>query len=111
VFSVPHTEHAELLQKNQTPADEATILIANTLQTDVIAVPCIATRWLDFELHGALQRLSFVPYTSRNDSDALQLMNHDVSLLLRFKHNVFWSYVLLDKSFATFLETFLRHCR
>ena len=90
-------KHAEELLKNPRAADEAMLLVADKMGTGVVEEPYLSPRWLDFELHGVSQRLSFLPYTSRNDADALQLMNHDVSLLLRFKHHVFWSYVLFDK--------------
>jgi hypothetical protein len=101
--------HAEKLLKQPQPLDSTTLLIQEKQQ--LLSIPAISTRWLDFELHGVMQRLSFLPYAIRNDAAALQLMNHDLALLLRFKHHVFWSYVLLEPSFGKFLDTFLRNCR
>jgi hypothetical protein len=49
----------------------------------------------------------FLLYAPNSDSSALQLMNRDMSLLLSASHHVFWSTVLLDESFARFLDAYL----
>jgi uncharacterized membrane protein YkoI len=49
----------------------------------------------------------FLLYAPSSDASALQLMNRDVTSLLAAPHHVFWSTVLLDESFARFLDTYL----
>jgi hypothetical protein len=67
--------------------------------------PSLNSRWLL-----TFNWLDYFPEDNLRDH-RLQYLNQDLVTLLRLKHHLFWSNVVLDSGFARFLDTFLLYAR
>lgn len=96
----------EKKKEERIPLESSVSYERDTLSGEIEAVKDLDRRWIG--------ELSFFEYLPSDNSpsqslEALRFLNSDLRDLLLAPYHVFWSYVLLDKSFSLFLDSFLRY--
>lgn len=93
-------------KEERVPLENSVSHVKDELSGEIETVKDLDRRWI-----GDLSFFEYLPSdnSSLQSLETLKYLNNDLRELLLAPYHVFWSYVLLDKSFSLFLDSFLRY--